>query len=511
MGVVLVVPPWNFPYAIAAGGVLAALAAGNTVLLKPAPEAVRVGWILADQLWRSGVPRDVLQFVPSRDDDVGRHLVSHPGVDAVILTGSLSTAEMFRSWHPTMHLLAETSGKNSLVITAAADVDAAIKDLVRSAFGHAGQKCSAASVAIVEAPIYDDPAFQRQLADAVASLRVGPSWLATTAVGPVIRPPDGALLRALTQLDEGETWLVEPRVDPLNPRLWSPGVKVGVRPGSWSHRTEWFGPVLAVMRAPDFITALTWQNATDFGLTAGLHSLDPEECTMFTERVEAGNVYINRATTGAIVQRQPFGGWKRSAIGPGAKAGGPGYVAVLQQWRTTTGPDIVERARRSYVATSSYSRAHDPKQPRSGAQRPALPFAAPWGRRPRRRHDHGRADRDGPPGRCHHRDIDAIQQWNATRRGRGDRRIRRRFGCATLGRATRSPPPAEYRSRRRQGSATGRVRRRDHRRHCRACRRRPHRAAAVVARAGDLDHRPPVRIVQRRADARLVTRMGHAA
>ncbi len=360
LGVVLVVPPWNFPYAIAAGGVLAALAAGNTVLLKPAPEAVRVGSILADQLWRAGVPRDVLQFVPSRDDDVGRHLVTHSGVDAVILTGSLATAEMFRAWHPTMHLLAETSGKNALVITAAADVDAAVKDLVRSAFGHAGQKCSAASLAIVEAPVYDDPAFHRQLADAVTSLRVGPSWRATTAVGPVIRPPDGTLSRALTQLDDGETWLVEPRVDPTNPRLWSPGVKIGVQPASWTHRTEWFGPVLGVMRAPDFDTALTWQNATDFGLTAGLHSLDPDECTAFAQRIEAGNVYINRAITGAIVQRQPFGGWKRSAIGPGAKAGGPGYVAVLQRWRTTPGPDVVERARRSYADALHQIRAHDP-------------------------------------------------------------------------------------------------------------------------------------------------------
>ena len=364
MGVVLVVPPWNFPYAIAAGGVCAALAAGNTVLLKPAPEAVRVGWILADQLWRAGVPRDVLQFVPSRDDEVGRHLVTHPGVDAVILTGSLATAEMFRSWHPTMHLLAETSGKNSLVVTAAADVDAAVKDLVRSAFGHAGQKCSAASVAIVEAPIYDDPAFHRQLADAVTSLRVGPSWLPTTSVGPVIRPPDGPLLRALTQLDEGEAWLVKPGVDPTNPRLWSPGVKVGVRPGSWSHLTEWFGPVLAVMRAPDFTTALTWQNATDFGLTAGLHSLDPNECTAFVERVEAGNVYINRPITGAIVQRQPFGGWKRSAIGPGAKAGGPGYVAALQHWHSRPGPEVIERARPSYAEAwaTTFSGTHDPSE-----------------------------------------------------------------------------------------------------------------------------------------------------
>ncbi len=364
-GVTLVVPPWNFPYAIAAGGVLASLAAGNAVLLKPAPEAVRIGWLLADQLWRAGVPADVLQFVPSRDDDVGRHLVTHPGIDTVILTGSLATAELFMSWKPQIHLLAETSGKNALVITAAADVDAAIRDLVHSAFGHAGQKCSAASLAIVEAAVYDDPAFLRQLADAVTSLRVGPSWRPTTSIGPVIRPPDGPLLRALTQLDDGESWLVAPRVDDVNPRLWSPGVKLGVQPGSWSHRTEWFGPVLAIMRAPDLETAITWQNATDFGLTAGLHSLDPDECTRFVERVEAGNVYVNRQITGAIVQRQPFGGWKRSAVGPGAKAGGPGYVASLQQWRTLpdpSAPNPSADAAESFADawTTNFSQGHDP-------------------------------------------------------------------------------------------------------------------------------------------------------
>ncbi len=362
MGVVLVVPPWNFPYAIAAGGVLAALAAGNTVLLKPAPEAVRVAWRLADQLWRAGVPLDVLHFVPSRDDEVGRHLVTHDGIDAVVLTGSLATAEMFLGWKPGLHLLAETSGKNAIVVTAAADIDAAVRDIVRSAFGHAGQKCSAASLAIVEAPVYDEPAFRQQLADAVSSLRVGPAWETTTAIGPVIRPPEGPLARALTTLDDGESWLVEPRPDDDNPRLWSPGVKLGVAPASWSHRTEWFGPVLGVMRAPDLETALWWQNATDFGLTAGLHSLDPDECSVFVDRVEAGNVYVNRQITGAIVRRQPFGGWKCSAVGPGAKAGGPGYVAVLQHWSSAPSPDLTERAARSYAEqwASVFSTPQDP-------------------------------------------------------------------------------------------------------------------------------------------------------
>ena len=114
--------------------------------------------------------------------------------------------------------------------------------------------------------------------------------------------------------------------------IWSPGVKIGVQPGSWTHLTEWFGPVLGVMRAPDLDTAIAWQNAVEYGLTAGIHALDTGECETWIERIQAGNVYVNRGTTGAVVNRQPFGGWKKSAVGPTAKAGGENYVACLRDW-----------------------------------------------------------------------------------------------------------------------------------------------------------------------------------
>jgi len=338
MGVVLVVPPWNFPYAIPAGGVCAALAAGNTVILKPAPETVATAWILAQQLWEGGVPKDALQFIPTRDDETGKHLVTHDGIDALILTGAFDTANMFVDWKNELNLLAETSGKNSLVVSACADIDAAVKDLVQSAFGHAGQKCSAASLGIIVESIYKDPSFIRQLVDDVKTLKVGAGWDLGTSVGAVIRQPEGALLRALTTLDDGESWLVEPRQIDSAGQLWSPGVKVGIKPGSWSHRNEWFGPVLGLMVAPDLKTAIEWQNATDFGLTAGIHSLDADECALWMESVEAGNLYINRGITGAIVQRQPFGGWKRSSVGANAKAGGPNYVHVLRNWTALQDP-----------------------------------------------------------------------------------------------------------------------------------------------------------------------------
>src|SRR5262249_57809351 len=157
----------------------------------------------------AGIPREVLQFVPCRDDEVGRALVVDPRVDGVILTGSIEPARRFLDWRPDLALFAETSGKNAIIVTGLADRDQAIKDLVRSAFGHAGQKCSAASLAIVEAEVYDDPNFRRQLRDAAASLAVGFSSDPRSVVTPLIREPGENLLRALAQNDEGEEWLLE--------------------------------------------------------------------------------------------------------------------------------------------------------------------------------------------------------------------------------------------------------------------------------------------------------------
>ncbi|MBU6317753.1 MAG: proline dehydrogenase family protein, partial [Acidobacteria bacterium] len=221
LGPVVVAPPWNFPFAIALGGVTAALAAGNPVILKPAPQARRSARLVAECCWAAGVPADALQYVPTPDDEAGRLLVTHPQVRAVILTGAHSTARMFLDWRPDLRLHAETSGKNAMLITAAADLDLAIRDLVRSAFMHAGQKCSAASLAIVEASVYDDPSFRRRLREAAVSLRVGSALDLGTDVGPLVEAPGAALRRALTQLEPGESWLLEPQQ--LSAVQWTPG------------------------------------------------------------------------------------------------------------------------------------------------------------------------------------------------------------------------------------------------------------------------------------------------
>ncbi len=333
LGVIAVVPPWNFPVAIPAGGVLAALAAGNGVIFKPAPETPRCAEIVAECCWAAGVPTDLLRFVRAPDDEVGRHLITHDGVAAVILTGAYETAALFRSWKPELRIFGETSGKNALIITPNADIDLAVADLVESAFGHSGQKCSAASLAICVGDLYESPRFRRQLIDAVASIQVGPSLDLETTMGPTIHEPEGKLLRALTELDDDESWLVTPRR--IGVGLWTPGVRLGVQNGSWFHGTECFGPVLGIMKAADLDEAIEFQNATSFGLTGGIHTLDPNEVDRWEDEVEIGNAYVNRQITGAIVQRQPFGGWKRSTIGPGAKAGGPNYIAQLGTWRPT--------------------------------------------------------------------------------------------------------------------------------------------------------------------------------
>jgi RHH-type proline utilization regulon transcriptional repressor/proline dehydrogenase/delta 1-pyrroline-5-carboxylate dehydrogenase len=332
-GVVVVTPPWNFPLAIPAGGVLASLMAGNAVILKPAPEAVLVGWHLVQALWAAGVPQEVLQFVPAPDNEVGQALVTDARVGAVILTGNIHTARQFQHWKPEMRLFAETSGKNSMIITSMADRDQAIKDLVRSAFGHNGQKCSAASLAILEAEVYDSDTFRRQLHDAVASLAVGPGWDLANVITPCTQLPSPDLERGLTTLEPGEAWLLKPHMIDGNARLWSPGIKLGVQPGAFLHRTECFGPLLGLMRADSLAEAVDLANAVDFGLTSGLHTLDDREVAFWKDRLEAGNLYVNRHMTGAIVRRQSFGGWKASVVGPGAKAGGPNYVLQFGDWQ----------------------------------------------------------------------------------------------------------------------------------------------------------------------------------
>ena len=325
-------PPWNFPVSIPAGSVLGPLAAGSGVVLKPAPQARRCAAVLAECIWEAGVPRDLMALADVDEGELGRALISDPRVERVILTGAYETAKLFKSWRPDLPLLAETSGKNAIIVTPSADVDLAVSDVIKSAFSNAGQKCSAASLVILVGSMGGSRRFLDQLADAAESVYVGWPEHPVTWMGPLIEPASGKLASALTQLEPGEEWLVAPRRLDDTGRLWSPGIRTGVQPGSYFHQTEFFGPVLGVMHAKTLEQAIEWQNAVDYGLTAGLHSLEPDEIEVWLSAVQAGNLYVNRGITGAIVQRQPFGGWKRSSVGAGHKAGGPNYLFGLGTW-----------------------------------------------------------------------------------------------------------------------------------------------------------------------------------
>lgn len=325
----VVAPPWNFPVAIPTGSVTAALAAGSAVIIKPAPQVKRCAAVMVEALWAAGVPKSVLWLADVSEGDLGRALMSHPGVDRVVLTGGFETAKLFRGWRADLPLIAETSGKNAMIITPSADFDQAVADLAKSAFGHAGQKCSAASLAILVGSVSDSERFRRQLIDAVTSLHVGYPDDPATVMGPIIEPPGPKLLSGLTELGSGENWLLTPKKLDDSGRLWSPGIRDRVKRGSDFHQTEYFGPVLGLIRASNLAEAVALQNGVSYGLTAGIHSYDPDEVSYWLARVEAGNLYVNRGITGAIVRRQSFGGWKKSAVGATAKAGGPNYLTAF--------------------------------------------------------------------------------------------------------------------------------------------------------------------------------------
>ncbi|MGO2559088.1 proline dehydrogenase family protein [Brachybacterium sp.] len=351
----LVTPPWNFPVAIPTGGALAALVTGSAVIMKPAPQSRRCGALIGRLLHEAGVPEGVFTLVDVPENEVGRALISDPRISQLILTGASDTAAMFASWRPELRILAETSGKNSIIVTPQADLDLAAHDVAASAFGHAGQKCSAASLVITVGSVTTSRRFTAQLADAVLSLHVGRPTDPTVQMGPVVEQPGEKLRSGLTELSEGEEWLSRPRQLDESGTLFSPGVRTGVVEGSPFHLTEYFGPVLGVIHAETLEDAVRIQNGTDYGLTAGIHSLEPTEIAWWTEHVEAGNLYVNRGITGAIVQRQPFGGWKRSAIGQTAKAGGPNYLVHLMDWSDADGVPDREQDAEAWLAAARHS------------------------------------------------------------------------------------------------------------------------------------------------------------
>jgi RHH-type proline utilization regulon transcriptional repressor/proline dehydrogenase/delta 1-pyrroline-5-carboxylate dehydrogenase len=327
-GVGLIVSPWNFPVAIPCGGIAATLAAGNTVILKPASNSILSAYRLCECFWDAGISKNTLQFLPASGALSGEYLIPSQDIDFTIFTGGEKTAYEIIKKRPDIHISAETGGKDATIVTALADRDQAIKNVVVSAFHNSGQKCSATSLLVLERELYEDESFKNTLKEAVESLETGSVWDFKNRIGTLVDKPSGNLKESLSYLDDGEEWLVKPDyADKGNPYMLKPSVRWGTKKGDFCHMNELFGPVLSVMCAEDLDDAIDIVNSTGYGLTSGIETLDKREQDYWREKILAGNLYINRGTTGAIVIRQPFGGMGKSAIGSGKKAGGFNYVS----------------------------------------------------------------------------------------------------------------------------------------------------------------------------------------
>ena len=322
-GVGVVIAPWNFPVGISVGGIAASLASGNRVLYKPSHLSCLTGSLICECFYEAGLPKDYLVFMPSSGRDINE--IALPGADFAIFTGGEEAAYKILERNPTLFLSAETGGKNATIVSKMADRDQAIKNVIHSAFSNSGQKCSATSLLILEKEVYEDEHFKRALTDAAQSMAVGDPLQLKNKIGYLSDTIDEKVQAGLT-LQVGEEWSLAPSFEGDNPYAMKPCIKYGVKEGSFSHLTEFFAPVLSVMCANDLSQALHIANSTGYGLTSGLESLDEREWDYYLRHIEAGNIYINKPTTGAIVIRQPFGGIKKSAVGFGRKAGGYNYV-----------------------------------------------------------------------------------------------------------------------------------------------------------------------------------------
>jgi RHH-type proline utilization regulon transcriptional repressor/proline dehydrogenase/delta 1-pyrroline-5-carboxylate dehydrogenase len=338
-GVAAVIAPWNFPIAIPTGMVTAALVTGNAVLFKPSERSPITGTLLAGILAEAGLPESVLQCMPG-GPEVGQALVAHPGVQLVAFTGSKAvglrilaeTARVASGQRAITRVIAEMGGKNAIIVDATADLDEAVTGVVASFAGYQGQKCSACSRAIVDETVYD--LFLSRLAEAVASLPIGPPENPGNRMGPLIDERARATVRQYIETGKREGRLVVERQADGPGWFLGPTVFADIRPEHRLAQEEIFGPVLAVMKAGNFDEAIDLANSTCYALTGGVYSRSPINVRKARERLEVGNLYINRGITGALVGRQPFGGYRLSGVG--AKAGGEGYLEQFLVARVIT-------------------------------------------------------------------------------------------------------------------------------------------------------------------------------
>ena len=339
-GIAVVISPWNFPLAIAVGMTVAALATGNCTLLKPAEVSSVIAAKFSEILIEAGVPQGVFQFVPGKGSKVGNYMVNHPDVHIIAFTGSQEVGCRIYADAATLkpgqkhmkRVIAEMGGKNAIIVDESADLDQAVAGVVQSAFGYSGQKCSACSRVIVLDPVYDT--FVERFVEATRSLNVDIAEAPGTQVGPVIDSNARDRIREYIETGRKESQVALEMSAPDNGYFIGPVIFKDVPPNATIAQEEIFGPVVAVIRANNFDEALDIANSTNFALTGGLYSRTPSHIQTVSTELEVGNVYINRGITGAIVSRQPFGGFKLSGVG--SKAGGPDYLLQFLEPRVIT-------------------------------------------------------------------------------------------------------------------------------------------------------------------------------
>jgi RHH-type transcriptional regulator, proline utilization regulon repressor / proline dehydrogenase / delta 1-pyrroline-5-carboxylate dehydrogenase len=332
-GVTVVIAPWNFPLAILTGMASAALVTGNTIILKPAEPSAIIGAKLMEVLREAGIPKGVANYLPGVGREIGPTLVGHPDVAMIAFTGSLGVGlwinETASKTPPgqdhVKRVIAEMGGKNAVIVDADADLDEAVKGVADSAFGYQGQKCSAGSRAIVLEPVYD--AFLARLIETTKSLVVGPAESPGSAIGPVIDADSQDRIEKMIETGKREARLAYAgELGGLKNEGFfvAPHIFAEVQPTAVIAQEEIFGPVLTVIKARDLDDALEIANGTKYALTGAFFSRSPRNIAAVRRRFRVGNLYINRKSTGALVDRQPFGGFKLSGIG--SKAGGPDYL-----------------------------------------------------------------------------------------------------------------------------------------------------------------------------------------
>jgi len=336
LGVGVVIPPWNFAFAIMAGMTTAALVAGNTVVLKPSSDSPIIAAVFVDLLHEAGLPPGVVNFVPGSGGTIGDPIVAHPKTRFVAFTGSkevgLHINELASKPQPGQRwikrVVAEMGGKDSIIVAQDADLAGAVEGVALSAFGFQGQKCSACSRAIVDARIYDE--FVERLKARVEKMRVGDPADKSHYMGPVIN--EGALrsIKEYIEIGKSEGRLITGGAQvPQTGYFLQPTVFADIAPNARLAQEEIFGPVLAVIKAEDFDDAIAIANNTEFGLTGSVYSRDPQKIERTKDEFFVGNLYFNRKCTGALVGAHPFGGFNMS--GTDSKAGGSDYLLLFMQ------------------------------------------------------------------------------------------------------------------------------------------------------------------------------------